>query len=366
MPENTADKKLPPLFIIKATLGLRNFLVRITKKMLPANFILLEEASAYWKSKCLEVAAKLNIPDHLANGPMTIKELALLAEAHEESLYRMLRALAGEGIFKELSGKRFQNTRLSKVLMSKKESIRYYVLHHLGNNNWDLVGDLYNSIKTGENAIQHKFHMDPFEFLAQNPDKNDIFNKAMTETAEMSGSIFVNSYDFGKYNLIIDIGGGQGHLLSQIMSRYENIKGILFDQPHVVSEATQMMQKNKVDDRCSIVSGSFFEDIPINGDLYLMKNILHDWDDSTSVIILSNIHKAMPENSRLLIIETIIKPDNKPSFGKFIDLQMLIGTIGGKERTLPEYKMLLNDAGFKINRIIENATPFSFIEVVKA
>jgi hypothetical protein len=311
------------------------------------------------------VAARLNIPDFLEKGSTSIEKLSELTQTNEEALYRMLRALAGEGIFKELPGRKFQNTRLSRAFMMKQESVKYFVMHHLGDNNWGLVGDLYNCVKTGENAITHKFNMPPFEFLAQNPDKNDVFNKAMTETAELSGSIFVNAYNFGKHKLIIDIGGGQGHLLSQILQKYQDSRAILFDQPHVITEATALLKSSGVDARCTIVSGSFFEAIPASGNLYILKNILHDWDDATSAQILANIHKAMPSDSKLLIIETIIKPDNKPSFGKFIDLQMLIGTTGGKERTLPEFSSLLHHAGFSINRIIENATPFSFIEAVK-
>jgi hypothetical protein len=333
--------------------------------MLPANFILLEEASAFWKAKSIEVAAQLNIPDFLENGPLSIEKLAELTQSNENALYRMLRALSGEGIFKELMGKNFKNTRLSEAFMTKNDSVKYFVMHHLGENNWGLVGDLYNCVKTGENAITHKFNMPPFEFLAKNPDKNDVFNKAMTETAELSGSIFVNAYNFGKFKLIIDIGGGQGHLLSRILQKYKDARAILFDQSHVINEVRDFLKNYEVENRCKIISGNFFEEVPNSGNLYIMKNILHDWDDETSIAILANINKAMPTNSKLLIIETIIKPNNKPSFGKFIDLQMLIGTTGGKERTLPEFTSLLDQAGFRINRIIENATPFSFIEAVK-
>ncbi len=365
MSDKQKEKKLPPLFIIKATVGLRNFLVRISKKMLPANFIALEEATSFWKSKSIEVVVKLNIPDHLEQGPMSIEKLAQLTQTNESALYRVLRALASEGIFKELPNRCFKNTRLSKAFMTKTDSVKYFIMHHLGENNWDLVGDLENCVKTGEDAITHKFHMSPFDFLAQHPDKNEIFNKAMTETAELSGSIFVNAYNFGKYPLIIDIGGGQGHLLSQILRKYTQTKAILFDQPHVVSDALEMMKNNGVEQRCTIVSGSFFEEIPPKGNLYILKNILHDWDDDTSKTILQNIHKAMPNDSKILLIETIIKSDNRPSFGKFVDLQMMIGTIGGKERTLKEFDKLLNDSGFKLHKVIENATPFSFIEAIK-
>ncbi|MEI6124488.1 MAG: methyltransferase [Bacteroidota bacterium] len=365
MADNRKSKKLPPLFVIKATIGLRNFLVRISKRMLPANFVLLEEASSFWKSKSIAVAAQLNIPDYLEQGVLSVGKLAELAECNKDALYRMLRTLAGEGIFIELPGKQFKNSALSKAILTKKESVKYFVMHHVGTNNWDLVGDLYNCVKTGENAITHKFHMQPFEFLEKNPDKNDIFNKAMTETAELSGSIFVNSYNFGQHKLIVDIGGGQGHLLSQILSKYPSAQAILFDQPHVVTDAREILKHHGVENRCKIVEGSFYETIPSGGDLYILKNILHDWDDTVSVEILKKICATMQPESKLMLIETIIKPDNKPSFGKFVDLQMLIGTIGGKERTHDEYQQMLSDSGFKLHRIIQNATPFSFIIAVK-
>ncbi len=364
MPDKAKHKKLPPLFVIKATMGLRNFLVKITKGMLPANFVMLEEASAIWKAKSIEVAAQLNISDYLEEKPLPISQLAALAECNEDALYRMMRTLAGEGIYKELSDKHFTNTKLSKAIQTKEDSVKYFVMHHVGVNNWDLVGDLLNCVKTGENAITHKFGMEPFEYLEKHPEKNNIFNKAMTETAELSGSIFLNAYNFCNYKKIIDIGGGQGHLLAQILEKFPATEAILFDQAHVVGDALNLLKQNGVDDRCSIVEGSFFASIPPNGDLYILKNILHDWDDSTSAEILQKIRAAMLPHSKLLLIETIIKPNNKPSFGKFIDLQMLIGTSGGKERTLEEFTKLLTEAGFAFRRVIENATPFSFIEAV--
>ncbi len=365
MPEPSKKKKLPPLFVIKATIGLRNFLIRTAGKMLPASFVMLEEASRIWKVKAIEIAANLDIAEHLKDGPQKIEKLAALTDADTSVLYRVLRALAGEGIFKELPGRVFKNTRLSMAISGQKESIKYFALHHIGETNWQLTGDMHYCVKTGKNAFDHKFSTSPFEYLEKHPDENNIFNKAMTETAELSGSIMVNSYPFGHYKTIVDIGGGQGLLLAQILLENPDCIGVLVDQPHVVNTAMENLKSNKIQDRCTIVSMSFFEKIPGNGDLYMMKNILHDWDDEASVRILKNIISCMPAHARLLIIETIIRSDNKPSFGKFIDLQMLIGTQGGKERTREEFVVLLNDSGFRLNRIIDNATPFSFIEAVK-
>jgi len=354
------------LFIIKAAIGIRDFLKRITRSMLPASYIMLEEISGIWKVKALNVAACLGIAEILKNGPQKIENLAEITSSDSQSLYRVLRALAGEGIFKELPGKVFENTRLSEALCSPKESVKYFAMHHLGSTNWELAGDMLYCVKTGKNAFEHKFNTKPFGYLESHPEENDIFNRAMTETAELSGDILVSSYPFWRYNTIVDIGGGQGLFLAQIIRESEKSNGILFDQPHVVDRASENFKKQQVENRCSIVPGSFLESIPRNGDLYIMKNILHDWCDDEAIRILKNIRQYMPGNAKLLLIETIIKPDNKPSFGKFVDLQMLMGTEGGRERTLEEFRNILINAGFMLARIIDNATPFSFIEASKA
>lgn len=365
MPETTRQKKLPPLFVIRATIGLRNFLIKITGKMLPASYVMLEQASGIWKVKAIEIAARLDIADLLKDGPQTVEKLAEKPAVDSSALYRVLRALAGEGIFKELPGRAFKNTRLSLAISGQKDTIKYFAMHHLGDTNWELTGDMFYCVRTGKNAFEHKFSTSPFEYLEKHPDENSVFNKAMTETAELSGSIMVDSYPFGRYKTIVDIGGGQGLLLAQILAENVSVAGILVDQPHVADMAMENFKQKKVADRCKVIPGSFFDDIPGNGDLYIMKNILHDWDDEISVRILKNVHKNMPDHARLLLIETIIKADNNPSFGKFVDLQMLIGTQGGKERTKDEFIALLNQAGFRMAKIIDNATPFSFIEAVK-
>lgn len=365
MPESNKKKKLPPLAVIKATIGLRNFLIKIARKMLPASYIMLEEASAIWKVKAIEIAARLDIAELLKDSPMTVQKLAEKSSVDASALYRVLRALAGEDIFKELQGRAFKNTRLSLAISGQKDTIKYFAMHHLGETNWALTGDMLYCVRTGKNAFEHKFSTSPFEYLEKHPDENSVFNKAMTETAELSGSIMVGSYPFGRYKTIVDIGGGQGLLLAQILAENVSVAGILVDQPHVADKAMENFKQKNVADRCKVLAGSFFDDIPGNGDLYIMKNILHDWDDETSVRILQNLHKNMPDSARLLLIETIIKADNKPSFGKFVDLQMMIGTQGGKERTKDEFMTLLTSAGFRFTKIINNATPFSFIEAVK-
>ena len=357
--------KLPPFFLVNATMYLRNQLVKLSNKMLPSGFIMLEQSSAFLKIKSIEIAASLNISEIISDKVMPVSEIASATQCDEEGLYRIMRALAGEGIFKEYSGKRFRNTRLSYALGNSPQSVKYFILAHLSETNWDLTNALGMSVKTGENAMKLKYNMSPFEFLKNNPDNSFRFDKAMSETAELSCEIILRSFNFGKYKKIVDIGGGQGFLLSAILTKHKACQGILFDQTHVVSNPGKTLAGLVDSGRCEVVGGSFFDFIPKGGDAYILKNIIHDWSDELSIKIFKNIYDVIPQGAPLLLIETLIEPDNKPSIGKFIDLQMMIATDGGKERTAVEFENILNQAGFTIKKIHNNPTPFCVIEVVK-
>jgi hypothetical protein len=187
----------------------------------------------------------------------------------------------------------------------------------------------------------------------------------MSEASEMAIVTFVKDYSFSKFKTIVDIGGGYGFLLSCILYLNKGIEGVVFDLHDALNDTEKTFKKFGIEERAKAVEGSFFENIPKEGDCYILKNILHDWSDEDCMRILANIHSNMPKDAKLLVIETIIKKDNKPSFGKTLDLQMLVGTTGGKERTLDEYRNIFNLAGFNLNRVIPNATPFSFIEGIK-
>lgn len=344
---------------------LRNQLVKLSNKMLPSGFIMLEQSSAFLKIKAIETAAELNISEIIDDKILSISEIARATQCNEEALYRMMRALAGEKIFRELPGKRFQNTRLSYAIGNSAQSVKYFILAHISETNWDLTNALGMSVKTGENAMKLKYNMSPFEFLKNNPDNSLRFDKAMSETAELSCEIILKSFNFGKYKKIVDIGGGQGFLLSAILTKHNQCQGVLFDQEHVVSNPGQTLAQLVKSGRCEVVGGSFFDFVPQGGDAYILKNIIHDWSDELSIKIFKNIFDAIPQNTPLLLIETLIAPDNKPSIGKFIDLQMMIATDGGKERTAEEYESILNQAGFVIRKIHKNPTPFCVIEAQK-
>ncbi|MEI6766855.1 MAG: methyltransferase [Bacteroidota bacterium] len=365
MQKKNKSKKLPPMFVINMTDGLRRFFIGLGQKMFPADFVLMEYATNFWIAKSIGVAAELNIADLLAAGPRPVTELAAETATDEHNLYRLLRALAGQGIFKESKGKVFSNTKLSNALLEEKQSMKYFIQHHLGDNNWEFVGDMRECVRTGVNAIQRKHGLSPFEFLERNPKSNVLFNRAMSNSSEMAAEVMSSSFPFGKYNIIADIGGGAGYLLAHILHKNRNIRGILYDLPHVVTQAGIQMRKFAVADRCLVLEGNFFKNIPGNADLYIVKNILHDWNDEDCIKILKNIYASMPDGAKLLVIDAVLKPDNKPAFGKLLDLQMMIGTNGGKERTREEFETVFNASGFHLARVIGNPTPFSFIEGVR-
>ena len=358
-------KKLPPLFIIRATALLRNWLMHLARNMFPADVVMMEHASSFWVAKAIGVAADLEIADHLSSGPKHIDELAKITNTHPASLLRLMRVLTGHRIFVNKGRGVFCNNKLSAALMEDRHSMKYFVRHHLGDNNWVFVGDLEKSVRTGQNAIRQRTGMEPFDFLKEHPEKSVLFNRAMTDSNEMSLPLFLAAFPFKHFKKIIDVGGGQGYMISAIASRNPGTHCTVFDMPHVVVQALENFKRFGVEDRCSIAEGDFFTSVPEGGDLYIMKNILHDWDDETSVKILKNINSAMHAHSRLLIIESLIEDNNDSSFGKILDLQMLIGTTGGRERTREEFEFLFNASGFKFLRAIDTATPFSFIEAEK-
>lgn len=330
--------------------------------MVPANIAVFEKTQLFWIAKSLGVACELNLADLIGEGSRSVDSMAEETNTHAPSLYRLMRALASDGIFFEKQPGIFVNTSLSKALMEGKGSMKYMIQHQMNNTNWDVVNELGYSIKTGKSVAVKLFGTDIFEHLKNSPDKNELYNKAMTNTSDISSSAIVSAYDFSNIHNLIDIGGGEGYLLSVILSQYPNMNGTVLDLPHVVEDAKENFRKFEVENRAEVLAGDFFDSIPVKADAYIMKNIIHAFDDSTCIRILEKVRDVMDPGARLLIVDTVIPLNNKPAFGKIFDLQMLIGTNGGKERTKYEFENLLQQAGYKMNRVVDTASPFSIVE----
>ncbi len=361
---NTSENAtwIPPYWFGMFFNRIRYFFKKMTRKFTMPKFAMIEIATNFWLSKALGVVTELNLADILKEKDLSIEELAIKSECKTEALYRFMRALAGEGVFKEKRNRVFTHTKLSLTLCEGEDSVKHFIRYSCSSNNWDQYNQMLECLKTGKSASNILYGMEGFERMEKNEDKNDRFNKAMTDISNIAITIITQSFPFSKYNKIVDIGGGQGKLLCAIIDKFGNTQGILFDQIHVVSKNHAFPHLEERSNRIEIVSGSFFDFVPEGGDLYILKNVLHDWNDEDASKILKNLKDSMNPKAKLIIVEYVFRPDNKPNYGKVLDIQMLISTQGGIERTQEQYTDLLKVNGFKLNRIIPTLAPFSLIE----
>jgi hypothetical protein len=365
--EKTKLPKLPPPFIVKAVIGLSNRLEKLRTKLNPPSILLLEKITGYWLSQAIYVAAQLKIADHLAKGPKSVAELAQATGADEQNLYRLLRALASVGIFAQVKDDQFRLTAPAKYLRTDiPGSLHKMALMNGLPFHWRVWGNLLESVKTGQTGFQLTHGLDAFAYFDQHPEDGAVFNGAMTGFAFQDVPTILAVYDFSTVAKVADIGGGEGSLLEAILQAYSNLKGLLFDRAAVIEKLPKQFKEGELSHRVELKAGNFLEEVPGEYDIYLLKNILHDFDDETAHTILRNCRAAMPKNARLLIIEAIIPPGNKPFAQKLIDLEMLMMTPGGRERTETEYRRLLETAGFRLNRIIPTISPLSLIEAIPA
>jgi hypothetical protein len=315
----------------------------------------------YRATQMVYVAAKLGIADLLVAGPRSAQELALATGAHAPSLYRLLRTLSSLGVFAEDESERFALTPLAQLIRSDtRDSLRPFVLSYGEPWWWESWGNLLHSVQTGETAFDHLHGMGFFDYLEQDPEAAEIFNANMTAMTGLEAQGIVAAYDFDGIETLVDIGGGHGELLTGILRAHPGMRGVLFDQPRVIEGAKDHLDR-LIADRCELVAGSFFESIPDTGDAYILKDIIHDWDDESALRILRNCHSAIAGRARLLLIERVIPPGNEAAAGKMVDINMLVLT-GGSERTDEEYRRLLEAAGFELSRIVPTRSGTSVIE----
>ncbi len=330
----------------------------------PPQAVIMQLSMGAAVTQAIYVAAKLGIADILANGEKHIDEIARAADAHAPSLYRILRSLAPLGVFTETDKRIFANTPVSEVLRSGiPGSMRSSMLFMGEPWHYNVWADMLHSAKTGETAWKETHGEEVFEWLAKNPEASEIFNGCMSELSAGSAPAVVAGYDFSGIDTIADIAGGHGLMLSQILTANPTLKGILFDMEHVVNGAGEMLRSYGVEDRVRCISGDFFAEVPA-ADAYIMKHIIHDWDDERSIRILESIHRAMLGEGKVLLAEMVIPEGNDPHPGKMLDLEMLTSP-GGIERTADEYAQLFEKAGFRLSRIVPTMSPLSVIEAVK-
>lgn len=322
---------------------------------------MLQIISGFWISRAVYVIARLGIPDLLKSGPKTAEELASATKMHAPSLYRILRALASVGVVTQ-EDKRFALTPLSETLVtSAPGSLRWFAVSELGQEHYPAWGNLMHSVKTGEIAFDNLFGVDIWKYFQQNPEDGAVFNDSMSSVTAATNEAITSLYDFSGFKKLVDVGGGHGGLITSILKSNPQLKGILFDASEVIEGARAKIEAAGVADRCETVAGDFFKAVPEGGDAYIMKWIIHDWDDERAIRILNNVRNQMPSNGRVILVDCVVPETDEPHFSKFIDLNMLVMT-GGKERTAKEFQELLAAAGLKLLRVIPTDLPTSIVE----
>lgn len=325
---------------------------------------LLRLTSAAWVAQAIAVAAQLRVADLLDDGPRTIDELAAATATHGPSLYRLLRALGGVGIFAERVDGRFELTPLAAALRSDGPgSVR--AMCAMRGEPWFTAAwaELRHSVTTGEPGFDHAHGTDLFGFLDTNPPAMTLFAEAMTSMSGTETAAVLAAYDFSAAATIVDVGGSRGALLAAILRANPGSRGVLFDLPATVATAAPVLEAAGVADRCALIGGSFFDTVPEGGDLYVLKSVIHDWDDHRAASILTNCRRAIRPHGSLLIIERVVAAGNEPSVAKWMDLNMLVAT-GGRERTEAEYEALCRGTGFELTGIHPTAAQVSLIEAV--
>lgn len=315
---------------------------------------------AFVTARACYAAAKLLIPDLLKDGSRTSDELAAATDTNPTSLYRLMRCLATIGLVNEEPERRFTLTGLGATLRSDVPGTMRPWVAFCGDPFYLAAwADILHSVKTGRAAFDHVHGKPFFDYLGDHPEASRVFDEAMTSLTAVLVTEVLAAYDFSGFKRVVDVGGGRGSLLTAILKTNQIATGVLFDLPTVIAEVA----KPGLGSRCELVSGDFFVEQPAGGDAYIMKWILHDWDDAACGRILASCRRSIAPGGKLLLIETVVAPPGVPHHSKLDDIEMMV-LLGSQERTEEEYRTLLERSGFRLNRIA--LTPTDLVNVIEA
>ena len=325
---------------------------------------LLQIAAGYVPNSALWVAAELKVADLLVHGERPIAELAEKTKTNKDALYRILRLLAMVGIFVETRPRHFALTPPAQLLRSDDpKSLRDMIVWIADPFHFQIASNLLHSVKTGQPTVEHVTGKPAFEHFASDPVEFDRFHRAMTTMSNMAIFPVLEAYDFSQFATVVDVAGGHGFVICEILRKHPKLEGILFDLEDVVGGAEHRICSLALEGRCKTVAGDFFKSVPEGGDAYFMKHIIHDWEDSKAISILENCRKALQgkKNGKVVLLEFVVPPGNEPHFSKIIDIEMLFFP-GGKERTEEEFRELFAKAGLRMTRVVHTKSPFCLLE----
>jgi hypothetical protein len=310
---------------------------------------------------CLSGMARLGVADHMNATPMTVEEIAAKTGAHAPSLYRVMRMLASMGVFKEEHGKRFALTPAGELLKSDAPgTMRYFAM--MFGDEWTTRAyeHFTDCLRTGRDGVSKAYGKPVFDLLAERPEQSNTFQAAMTSSSTMAGKAVTDAYDFSGIKLLADVGGGHGALLASILRRHPQMQGVLFDRAEIVAGVSKD-QFAGCEGRITIEGGSFFERVPDGCDAYIMKHIIHDWSDE-HCLILKLMREKLPAGGRVLVCEMVVTDEPGPTPAKMLDIEMLVMTVGGKERD--KFAELFALSGLRLSRIVPTERPICVIEAV--
>jgi O-methyltransferase domain len=333
----------------------------------PAAVQLLHLLTGSYATQSISVATRLGVPDALVDEPLTLAELASRVGAHADTLHRLLRVVIDLGVVSIGPDERYRLGPLGDLLRSDATPSLRAVAIMLGlpfhRHAWT---DLYTSVRTGEPAFERVNGAPLFDYLGLHPDDARLFDAAMSSMAESMQPLFLTGYSFDQFNRVVDVGGGTGALLAGVLRANPRLTGVLCEAPAVLPNARQRFAAHGLSDRVELTACDFFTEVPATGDLFLLSNVLHDWDDKRAIRILRNCRARTHPGNRLLVVEGIVPDDATPSVAKMMDLEMLCLT-GGRQRTVAELSSLLAFAGFEVTRVKAGSdSPAKYVEAEPA
>jgi SAM-dependent methyltransferase len=329
--------------------------------------VLFQMVIGKWISQAIGTVVEIGVPDQLAKGARRCSDISRECGVSEDGLYRLLRALASVGLFAESAGRRFKLTPLGQLLRrDHPESVAGYARFTAHDSTWRPWGQLGYSVRTGMPAFDQIFGEPIFGYLSKNPDVAAVFDDAMTSISAAEARRTSDAYDFKGIETLMDVAGGHGQLLATVLQRHKTMRGVLFDLPHVAAGAAATFTRAGITDRVRIESGDFFKELPSGADAIIMKHIVHDWDDDSATRLLQSCYRALGPRGKVLIVDPVVPAGNVPHYGKLLDLEMLVLTPRGRERTKTEFAAVLRGAGFRLSRIVATKSPLSVVEAVKA
>jgi O-methyltransferase len=355
----------PPRFAVRMAIALRTRLMRLADRVVPPQIPLIEHTFGFARTKLLSAIAKAKIADHLAGGPKSAAELARLCGAEPQMLHRAMRALASIGVFDLREDGRFEHNRISEALRTgQPASIAAWAINCGQPSNYAAWADFDATLATGKSAWARVHGKDIWTHYAEHPDEGAVFAQSMADLTDIQAPMIADAYPFAELGTLCDVAGGRGQLLATILQKHPTLKGWLVDEPQVLEGAGAFLASRGVADRVERKPGNMFNEVPRGASAYMMKDILHDWDDPRSLEILKNCRKAMDPGRKLLLVEIIVEKTTTEQPGPIIDVLMAVVCSEGRQRSVAEFASLFEQSGFALSRVVQTSAPACIIEAL--